>query len=44
VWLDFALDCEYLAPERHAELTQRYQEVGRMLGGILAHPERFTPS
>ena len=43
VWLDFAKDCGYLSPERHSELTAGYTEVGKMLGAMMAHPERFAP-
>ena len=43
VWLDFASDCSYLMQERHKQLTAGYEEVGRMLGGMLAHPEKFFP-
>jgi len=42
VWLDFARDCGYLSSERQANLTVRYEEVGRMLGGMINHPERFA--
>ena len=42
VWLDFARDCGYLSPERQRELTSGYEEIGRMLGGMIAHPERFN--
>jgi four helix bundle protein len=41
VWLDFALDCGYLRKERHDEFVIRYEEVGRMLGGMMAEPEKF---
>ena len=41
VWLDFARDCGYLSSERQANLTARYEEVGRMLGGMINNPERF---
>ena len=41
VWLDFARDCGYLSPERHDELVKPYQEVGRMLAGMIAAPEKF---
>jgi four helix bundle protein len=44
VWLDLALDCGYLPPQCHQELTAKYLEVGRMLGGMLAHPEKFAPN
>jgi four helix bundle protein len=43
VWLDFALDCGYLSQAQHDHLVAGYEEVGRMLGTMLAHPERFTP-
>ena len=43
VWLDFALDCGYLSKERRDELTKNYEEVGRMLGSMIAHPEKFAP-
>jgi four helix bundle protein len=43
VWLDFARDCEYLLPTRHAELTKGYEEVGKMLGTMMSMPEKFIP-
>ena len=44
VWLDFALDCGYLSKENHAHLTIGYEEVGRMLSGMMANPRKFAPS
>lgn len=44
VWLDFARDCEYLTTEKHDELLSKYEEVGRMLGAMMAMPEKFMPS
>jgi four helix bundle protein len=41
VWLDFARDCKYLAAERCIELVREYEEVGRMLGSMMAAPEKF---
>jgi four helix bundle protein len=41
VWLDFACACGYLSEKRQLELRMGYEEVGRMLGGMIAHPERF---
>ena len=41
VWLDFAYECGYLSQSRQLELRTGYEEVGRMLGGMIAHPERF---
>ena len=42
VWLDFAHACGYLSEDRQLELRRGYEEVGRMLGGMMAHPERFS--
>ncbi len=44
VWLDFARDCGYLSVEHHKELVARCEEIGRMLNGMMEHPERFAPS
>src|SRR5467141_353620 len=42
VWLDFARDCGFLSPEVQAKLTAGYEEVGKMLGGMILNPERFS--
>jgi len=44
VWLDFALRCEYQAVDQHSQLITHCTEIGKMLGSMIAHPERFTPS
>jgi hypothetical protein len=36
-------DCEYLPAKRCQELTFGYDEVGRMLGSMMDHPEKFAP-
>jgi len=41
VWLDFSIDCGYLSLERHKELLAGYEEVGKMLGSMITHPEKF---
>lgn len=43
VWLDFALDCGYLSKEHRDRLTLGYEEVGKMLNGMISNPERFAP-
>ena len=43
VWLDFSLDCGYLSKECHDKLLHAYEEVGKMLGVMLVHPEKFLP-
>ena len=42
VWIDFSRDCGYWSPELAAELTAGYEEIGRMLGGMIAHPDKFA--
>ncbi len=42
VWIDFARDCGYLSPAQQAQLKTGYEEIGRMLGSMIAHPERFS--
>ena len=41
VWLEFAMSCGYLSKSRELELRMGYEEVGRMLGGMIAHPEKL---
>ncbi len=43
VWLDFALDEDYITRGQHAEFSAGYREVGKMLGSMQANPERFLP-
>ncbi len=43
VWLDFAHDCGYLPPDPYLQFKAQYEEVGRMLGCMIAHPDRFRP-
>ncbi|MBX3293824.1 MAG: four helix bundle protein [Acidobacteria bacterium] len=43
VWIETSRDCGYLSTEKCAELIERYEEVGRMLGGMMSNPERFLP-
>lgn len=42
VWIDYARDCGYWSAALAEELTAGYEEVGRMLGGMIAHPEKFA--
>jgi len=43
VWIDFAFDCGYLSEANRNELTSGYGEVGKMLSGMMADPEKFAP-
>ena len=42
VWLDFALACDYLAPDEHAELIRPFHEITRMLTRMGASPGRWA--
>jgi four helix bundle protein len=42
VWLQFAVECEYLDRERAASFYQSYDEVLRMIVSMIHHPETWT--
>src|SRR4051794_30072617 len=42
--LDFAYDCGYIDQEQHAQLTSLISEIGKMLGSMIQHPEKFLMS
>jgi len=41
VWLNFAKDCGYITVEAHERLSASYHEVGKLLGFMMDHPEKF---
>lgn len=41
VWLSFSRDCQYLTAESCEPLRNECQEVGKMLGYMMAHPAEF---
>ena len=41
VWLDFALECNYLEKEIHSHLIQETDEIGRLLNYMIQNPEKF---
>lgn len=43
VWLEFAVECGHLSSEQFDHCLRAYDEVGRMVGGMIAHPEKFVP-
>jgi four helix bundle protein len=43
VWLEFSKDCGYLSVENCQKLASQYEEIGRMLGGMILYPEKFVP-
>src|SRR5476651_1191430 len=43
IWLDFALDCEYIDASIHKSLQDKYNEIGRMVYSMAQNPEKFIP-
>ncbi len=45
-WLETALDCNYLTPEQSADLVAQYDEIGRLIAGMIAKASMFcgTPT
>ena len=41
LWLDFALDCEYISAEEHRKLTTGYSQVSAMLWTLMTRWETF---
>ena len=41
VWLDISGDAGYLSQEKHLEFMAGYDEVSRMLYGMMEKPEKF---
>jgi four helix bundle protein len=41
VWLDFSLDFGYLDEKKHDEMTDRYDEVEKMLQGMIDKADKF---
>jgi four helix bundle protein len=43
IFLDFAKDCGYISKLEHKKLIENYTEIGKMLGGMMQYPEKFSP-
>lgn len=41
VWIDFAMDCQYVNEEIHAQFTNLNDEVGKLLGYMYYNPDKF---
>ena len=40
-WIETAADCSYLTPEQTAVLRKKCEEIGRLLGGMMAKADLF---
>lgn len=43
VWLSFAKDFGYIKNDGYTALITGYKEIGKMLGSMANHPEKFLP-
>ena len=41
-WLDFAIHCEYIAKDEHAELMESYENIIGKLVNMSLHPENWS--
>ncbi len=41
VWLDFSLACKYIDNTRYQDLRNKNEEIGRLLGDMINHPEKY---
>lgn len=41
IWLDFAFSCGYLNNVIHDELKLEVSEIGKLIGYMITHPEKF---
>jgi four helix bundle protein len=42
-WIDFAHACKYITDDEYKNLYNLTEEVGKMLGHMLAYPEKYLP-
>jgi len=41
IWLDFSLKCNYINSQVYRDLSDEYEQIGRMLGSMITSPQRF---
>lgn len=41
VWLDFALECKYINSVEYKNLTEKSEEVGKMINHMIEYPEKY---
>lgn len=42
VWLDVALGCEYISPEKYKSLDEQCEEVSKLLTYMINNPAKFS--
>jgi four helix bundle protein len=41
VWLDFSVACRYMSLEKYKTLSDKNQEMGRLLGHMINNPDKY---
>ena len=41
-WIEIAFDCGYLSQDQKMRLLKGYEEIGRLLGGMIAKATKFS--
>ena len=41
IWIKFSFDCKYISEAVFSDLESKSSEVGRMLGFMISHPEKY---
>jgi four helix bundle protein len=41
VWLSFSHDCKYINNEQYTSLSEKYDEIARMLSSMINSPDKF---
>ncbi len=41
VWLDFSMDFQFISSEQHLYFMKKYNEINKMLFGMINKPEKF---
>lgn len=42
-WIETAFSCEYISSQTKTDLMEKSVQIGRMLGKMIASPEKFCP-
>lgn len=42
VWLDFALECQYISKENWKDFDERAIEIGKLLNHMIENPEKYN--
>lgn len=41
VWLQFALNCDYITIDKFTELNEQNKEIGKLINYMINHPSKF---